>query len=331
MDIRIYTFAFDFVCIIHKYISSNWTIQYNGIGTWECHMPLDGTAAQIMQYPYLVAIQGDNQAIITGRQANTEFVLYGRTVNWILSRRVIQNFKTSELGIPQNGADIARWVVSQVFFDVDNFTVDNTLKLTTSEPFWRNTYNYADEVVADALSRDGAGHRVEFDTAVNVWRFVPFIGNDSGLVVSEDTKNAYQTEYTEDGLNEYNGCYYEVQLEEDATQAGDNTEDGDAPATEWREIPSTKTGIYRFIAIASAQNESEAKSDLAKRKRTRDVTAKARRLSYGNDYSLGDIVTLKKSAGTWKHTTKARITGVNLAYEHGGYTEQPIFEEVEEE
>ena len=98
-DIRIYDYEFNLLHIEHDIVSCNWTIHENAIGSFEMHFPLTSNLISvIMQNRYLVAVQGKKQAIITGRQVNTEGVLYGRTCNWLLSRFCVHDtFDTDSL------------------------------------------------------------------------------------------------------------------------------------------------------------------------------------------------------------------------------------------
>ena len=86
-DVRLYDFEFHLLHIEHDIVSSNWSFRENDTGTFELHFPIASRlTALAMNAPYLVAVQGEKQAIITGRQLAKEGVLYGKGCNWILTR-----------------------------------------------------------------------------------------------------------------------------------------------------------------------------------------------------------------------------------------------------
>lgn len=215
-DIRIYDFDFNLIHLEPYATSSNWELYYNDIGTWEGHFKRSNAIIDaVMSRPYLVAVQGDKQAIITGRRVKEDLALFGRTPNWLLSRRVIKKFKTSVLSLPSKDSEtIARWVVSQAFSDVGNFILGGKINLTVQRDFWRNTTNPVNEVVRDCLALDGAGHRVRFDPTAKKWVFEVYKGIERPLTISAAYNTAYDTEYTEDIQDYFTSGWYERELED---------------------------------------------------------------------------------------------------------------------
>ena len=89
-DIRFYDFDFNLVYIISDWISLNWELKYNGVGTFELQLPpLSGIIQFLEEQEHLVAVQGDRQAIITGRRLEDDITIYGRTPNWLLTKRLV--------------------------------------------------------------------------------------------------------------------------------------------------------------------------------------------------------------------------------------------------
>lgn len=332
-DIRLYTFDGTLLHIENEIVTSNWTLKYNDIGTFEAHFPLMSDIVPFcMENPYIIAVQGDKQAIITGRQANTEFIIYGRTLNWILQKRTIDEFKTSELiehgDISKKDVEtVARWIVTQGFtaYD-DSFYLGDIVGFTNEIDFWRNTRHPVFDAVRDCLANDSAGHEVYYDFSLKRWVFQVLKGAEITTVFSEPNRNAYETEYSEDFLDYASSGWYEEQQEPE--QNPDGTQ-GETPDPIWKEITSdpTKTGIYRWECILSPTTESEAASELNAKQMNRKTQAKLKGLKFGADYRLGDTVRVQKQIGKWKSTETKRITGVNIWYENNNIGEQPIFEE----
>ena len=374
-DIRVYDWEFNLLHIEHDVISSNWTIYYNNIGTWEGHFNLTSAMVPIaMNSPYLIITQGTKQAIITGKQAAKDCALYGRTVNWILSRRTIPKFKTTELSIPSKDVEsITHWMIQQAFSDMDNFVLGNLMGFSTQQEFWRNTTNQLDEVIRDCLANDHAGHKVIYDYQNKCWIFQVLKGKTLDFMISDDNRNAYDSEYMEDCQNYYTSGWYERQSEDrgdwnantnnptltnnlagnygkhyrvstTGTRFGIAFKEGEyivcrflggawEKANEiepiWTYLPGTTSGIYQWDAVLTGTVESEAQTNLQSKKWEKTVKAKVRSLKYGLDYDLGDLVRLKKQAGSWQTIFERRITGINIWYENNTTGEQPIFEEAE--
>ncbi len=202
-DIRFYNFEGQLLAIVHDIVSVNWRICYNDVGTFEAHFNLQSSfVPDIALTPWLVAVQGGLQAIITGRQMGEELILYGKTPNWLLCKRGIPPFVTGDMTedegvtVPQ----IASWVFSKAFDRLDPVKEEAAKGEFLQEPFafWRNTTNQAFEVMRDCADRESAGHRIWFEPKTGTWHFQLYKGNELSIMLSEDNRNAYETEYTED-------------------------------------------------------------------------------------------------------------------------------------
>lgn len=319
-DIRLYDFEFNLLHIENKVVSANPSIFYNDIGTFEYHFPLNSDVTPIiMEHEYLVLVQGSRQAIITGKNLYQDCTVFGRTCNWILTRRTTPAFKASELEIGRDSESIARWVVSQAFSDVDNFVLGEECGMPESEDFGRETTCCTYDVVRDVLAREDAGHRVIFDTGKKQWRFEVYRGENLPLIVSEMNRNAYESEYDINMLDYYTSGYYEYQPEQEEGQ--------EAPPKQWGYVAGDKTGIYKWDAVLSGEDESEAKSDLLTKRVESRLTTKVRDIRCGVDYNIGDVVRIQLQTGGIKREEKKRIIGVNYHDEQNNSTEMPVFEE----
>ncbi len=202
-DIRFYNFEGQLLSIVHDVVSVNWRICYNDVGTFEAHFNLQSSfVPEIALTPWLVAVQGRLQAIITGRQMGEELILYGKTPNWLLCKRGIPPFVTGDMteGAGLTVPQIVSWVFSKAFDSNDPVTEEAAMGEFLKEPisFWRNTTNQAFEVIRDCADRENAGHRIWFEPKTGTWHFQLYKGNELPVMLSEDNRNAYETEYTED-------------------------------------------------------------------------------------------------------------------------------------
>lgn len=326
MDVLFYTFEFALIGMITE-CETNWTVKYNDVGTFEIHFdPSHRLTQRLMEEDYILAVQGENQAVITGKQLLDDCVLYGRTLNYLLSKRVTHKFKSSELFFSGKIArkdieSIARYVVSQAFSDVSNFELGETVGFAESIDFWRNTSNLTFDVVRDCLDNGGAGHRIRADTKRKKWIFEVLKGQERLKVVSEGNRNAYETKYTDDAQEYCSGGWYEEQQEAEEGSA-------ETPEPVWKYIEKEpKTGIYRWEGLLNGSVESEAKSDLKNKQWQRKLETKTYDYVCGEDYNLGDTVRIQKTAGNFQKTFVKRIIGVNMWFEANNIGQKPIFEE----
>lgn len=337
-DIRIYDFEFNLLHVENDIISSNWTLRYNDVGTWEGHFNLaGGITSAVMDAPYLVAVQGDKQAVVTGRQLGGDFALFGRTPGWLLSKRAVQAFDSAamlEAGTLADGKTetLVRYLVGQAFADVDNFTLAPAIGLAHSTAAARTADALLSEVVGDCLGEAKAGYRVAYDVARRQWVFEILQGRDLDATVSEGNRNAMEMELLRDVQDEYSCGYYQYKPpKEEASPAADGTGTGTEASTDpvrtYLDDGSGRTGIYRWEGILSGASESEAAADLEKKKGKDVVRTQTHGFLFGRDYSLGDTVTVQLHRGGYKASARKRIVGVDIWYEFNNTGEKPVFEE----
>lgn len=321
MDIRFYDFEFNLLYIEQEIISADWYIKYNGIGTFEGHFSANGDKLKILlENQYTVAVQGDLQAVITAKQvADGELVLYGRTVNWLLGKRVTPAFSTRTSDIGTNAETIVRKIVADAFSDVDNFILADEIGIDFEKHFWRNVYHPTSEVVKDCLDNADCGHRLIFDRSKKSWVFEIYKGNDLDILISVGSKTADSQTYCDDFQDYLSEGWYEK-----ITDGGEIGEIG-----EWNLITldEEKNGIYRWEGVLSGNSESEAESNLKSKNRKTVCECEVSGLVYGRDYSLGDTVRVQFELCGYKYCGKRRINGVKIWFEGDKCGEMPVFED----
>lgn len=314
-DLRIYDWEFNFKANINKWISLDWQILYNDIGSFEGHFPMDSKLVDVViQNQYLVAIQGKKQAIIIGYATGNDFAVYGRQVNWILTRRVAH--AASE--VTQNVEVYTRGLVLDAFSNVSNFELGTLAGYTNQFAFAREQSAQLSDVVIDALSQDRAGHNVIFDIKNKVWRYDVLKGVVRHKILSQ-AYNAYDMGVNHDMLDYYNAGFYDYQPPDDT--------DGNTPDKVETHIVGAESGIYLFDTILSGETEAEAKANLTLCKVNEKHTVSLRHMQFGADYNLGDRLRIAFEVGkTYHKTIEKMVIGVNLSYGET-YVEEPIFEE----
>lgn len=326
-DIRIYDTDFNLLLIESKVISSNWSVYFNSVGTFEIHTFADSEAAEVIlnnldlsKNKIPVIVQGDLQGIVTGIRLAEDFTIYGKTCNWLLSRKIVPKFKSSDNTTVCNPEDIARTLVSNAFAEQSNFVLGEKVGLQNIENFWRNTYNPLSEVLQDVLSTQNAGHKVFFDIKNKQWVFNIYPANYSTAILSEANNNAFNSEYTYNINDYYSACWYEQEQE---------FVEGEFPDPVWtRLIKDEKTGIFCLECIAAATIESEAKSYIDTKKEKQEIVTEVCGLNAGEDYTLGDILRVQFRRGNILRTDYKQISGMNIGWEEEKETRQVILKNI---
>lgn len=312
-DIRFYNFEFELLDIEANFISSNWQVQFNAVGQFEAHFPLDSDIAEIaMNNPYLVAVQGKNTAIVTGKKAGEDFAVFGRTCNWLLTKRIVPAFEKKT----GTAAALACGFVADAFADTENFicipgsAFENTVSIEKDE------YLPLMDVVQECLHADGGGNELVFDTQQKKWVFRVLCGSNRSLLLSEDNRNASGGEVCEDILEQCESGWYKQKQE---------TDNGETYV--WTKLDSAETtGVYRRECVLSAKTQEEAQRELSAMKKNISLTANGMGLKWRTDYELGDVVRVQIRLGRVQCIGEKKITGVHLWYEEGETGEQPIME-----
>lgn len=197
-DIRFYDFNFKLIHVENQFLSSNWNICYNDIGTFEAHFDLESdTLPVVMDSDYLVVVQGVLSAIITGKKLGDDLAVFGRTCNWLLTKRVTDAFDAT------NGAadQLVYTKVQEAFFDspvIRGDAIPLLPPITMERTEKCETFSF----VQECLKQQGLGHEMRFNFAEKEWIFQIRNGNKNNpLVISTVNRNAYDVVMDSDSLN----------------------------------------------------------------------------------------------------------------------------------
>lgn len=219
-DVRIYDFEFNLLHIEHDILSCNWSFFENDIGNFEMHFHPESALTKIVfENRFLVAVQGEKQAIITGRQLGQEAVLYGRSCNWILTRfcvgELIDTNALFEAGVIQSkdAKTICSYLVDHWMEGVQNFeflceTEDGFGDVCLQEKHLATVF----DLVRNCMKQAHGGHKVYFNVVDKIWELYLTKGRELSLVISEDNHNIYEWEYTSDLQDLFFCGYYEQPL-----------------------------------------------------------------------------------------------------------------------
>lgn len=300
-----YDYEFNLLFIEPKIISWRLTKYFNEIGTFEAHLPLSSGATRlVLENEFLVVGICGEYAIVTGKQVAEELIIYGRTCNWLLSKRVLLPFESTQT----TTGDFIKDKFESVYSACENVVFGN-MESGDEHTFSSESPKLLSESVFDALSADKLGCEFVFDKVRKLWVFNLLKGEDKLLMISEANKNASYSDITEN-ISEYaNICYYKG-------------EDG------YLTLGEEKTGLYRFETFISSDSEDDARQRLKKHKKEAKTEVMATGPRYKTDYLLGDTVRVQIIKNDYKVTKRLRIKGVELLSKPDGYLEKPIFEEV---
>ncbi len=364
MDVRFYNSDFSLLYIESLFKSVDWDILFNNVGTFEMYVSPDSPLVEIaLENKLLFVKQGDRQAIITTKHLEDDrFILYGRTLNFLLSKKIVLPFEGTK--------DITELI--ELYFPkariVCNFTLEeSSLSLSVPQTLLK--------CIINILEGKGLGHKLYYDFKSNEWIFEILKGEDKGLLLCESCLNLHSFERDESILDMAKGGYYY----QNVTYMGEWDAYANVPyipispdnyakcylatnyGTAWGlniskgnyivckdingafEVSEEKpTGFYKYIGekdlslgsfecFVNADNYNEAESKILEKSKTSTVNAKVKNVSFGTDYNLGDIVRISKKAGGKTINEKMKITGVNLWQENSSSGEMPLFSEYKEE
>jgi hypothetical protein len=311
-DIRFYDFNFNLLHMENQFISSNWSVFYNDIGNFEAHFDLGSdTLPVIMDNNYIAAVQGEMSAIIVGKKLGNDLTVYGRTCNWLLTKRVTGAFGE----ITETVCDLVNGKVEDAFsrypsdFSVEVVTdVSDTPTVTTS----RNEKCETFKLVQELLKQERLGHKMIYNSKENKWVFQVIKGNEYNLlVISAANRNVYDITMDWDLLDLYTEGVYKQ---------------GEGVITN-PNIPPNGEALH-WVKLLSASGPGEALAELNNAVCVNKIQCKTNSVYFGNDYELGDVVTVQYQVGQYKYSEKKRIAGINIWYESGNTGEEPVFEDL---
>jgi hypothetical protein len=200
-------------CVETRAISVNWFLKYNGIGTFEAVFPRESDIARrLLQSDKWVLTQGTGKAaVFTGLSLGENLTVYGRTPNWLLSRRLAAPFRAEDLsGVAKDTEGLAYWMVSQCFSpSADKLYTAGAQGLSAqNEAYGFDEYRPLDRAVREVLDLQKLGHTVELDRANKRWLFRVLKGSARNVTLSEADKNAAEARYDRDVLESFNGARY---------------------------------------------------------------------------------------------------------------------------
>ena len=205
-------YGFDFVRreIFSEYISVNLTVNYAAYGAFEAHFPK--SCARIIQMldrgESLFAEFGGEQAMITAWRIEDDVTIYGRTLNYLLTKRAAAPYSYSEM-IAETAARTVVYACCGDFLTLGEICGTAGEKKSFSSENAKTAYDAAVEM----LTGTALGFRVRADRAAKKFVFEVYSGRDNSLILSEGMRTAHEMSYTCETDARADGCWYERRIE----------------------------------------------------------------------------------------------------------------------
>lgn len=374
-DIFFYDFSFSRLAQFKEYISVNIELKYCSFGTFEAHFSTDTEKLTeiLFKNEFLLCKYGNVWAVVTGKRISTDIAVFGRTPEWLLTKRCTEPF-TAENKKPSELAAYAVQAGAGDFVSVSQYTASENTKDYSTDKL-RTVY----DTVCESLSESGLGFRLTPLPTEKKFAFEIYEGTERLRAISASELTAYDMTYTSECLNFVNsGGWYERCMKSMGTwnakknspsisdnksenaytyyriigdtytrfglscEAGDyiysDSEDGkwkigaETPKNVWVKLEyGDAEGACKWEAVLSGQNTAEeAASEFAKMKTETECEASVRRLEYGTDYNLGDIMRVRFEFGNFRATEKRRVCGIMIYADENESGTRPELEKITE-
>ena len=370
-DLRFYDYEFNLLCVIPTVIEVMWDIKFNGVGTFEASIiPDSKVTSALMGRDHIVVIQGTKQAIITEKFAEgNKLTLYGRTMNYILTKRVILPFDIKDKNVENKAFKLIEKLVEESFPEIEVEIPQEDEEIE----FYRLVMYELEEIICDILDKVNAGHRVYYDIKKEKWILKIAKQKENNILLSEENGNIYNATYREGVLDFANcGVYmryirdcgdWDPYLNEPPLSMGQPSnlgklyrvscngnwnfkdyykgeyiacisEDGEFVKTEYiteyfLKIETEEKGLYKWEAKLSGNSRKEAEKSLKTKDKENKLDAKTANFKFEKDYNLGDIARIQKKVGSRVIDGKRLINGVQIWYGSRNSGEKPMFKEVQ--
>lgn len=316
MDLMFYDLEGNFKGYCNRINSALVNLKYNDIGDTEYHIDIgDPILNIIFENPILMVEQdGKYRSIIRTIIENNDIAIYGRTLNFLLSKMVIPPFDEVQKNIGQLGQyllSIAKGC---------KISIGKVAAFDKVFPFEKKEgYTNLLSVLQEALNLDGGGFSVRFEKTENKFFLDILKGSEKNFIIANEESYGYDFSKESSSLDFFNAAFYNKASETDGEEK-----------SVWTEIapPEGVSDIYKWYSVLSATTEADAKAELSEKKIIDTVNISTDGFVFGKDFSLGDIIKVQFSNNDFTFTQKKRVTGITINDDENGHSENPILEDI---
>lgn len=370
-DLRFYDYEFNLLCIVPVVAETVWEIKFNGVGTFEAILVPDSkVTSALMGRDHIVVIQGTKQAIITEKYVEGNMLtLYGRTMNYILTKRIVLPFDIKNQDVENKAFRLIEKLVETHFPEIEVNLPDEDEEIE----FYRLVMYDLEEIICDILDRVNSGHKVFYDVKNKKWILKIQKRKENPLFLSEENANIYNSTYRESILDHANCGVYMRYIRDCGDWDADNnipplsqgstsnlgklyrvsnsgrwnskdyyqgeyiaciSEDGNFIKTDYiteyyLKIDTQEEGLYKWEAKLSGNSRKEAEKSLKTKEKENKIDAKTTVVKYERDYNLGDVMRVQKKIGDKVIDEKRLVNSVQIWFKCDESGEKPGFKEVE--
>lgn len=373
-DVLFYDFDFNLIADVPRIISFNIEKHYCGFGTAELHFSLaaEDVIAMLENNPYVFFVAGTYFAVVTGWQIGEDIAVFGRTPEWLLTKRGIQPISHSDTAVGTIVCDAVSSAAGDFLAVGKNSFVGEAMDYSTDKV--RVLY----DVICEVLKTQNLGFKVTPDVDNKQFVFEVYSGAKVPALVSQSNRTAYDMTYTveKQDMATQSGWYERKMLDmgnwnasTNSPKLSNNTKSNaytyykitvsyssrfglsctagnylycDTADGVWKtseKLPqniwvyydnSTETGAKRWDAVLrGAKTEAEALAEFSDMKKAESLQTEVKRLVYGTDYALGDIVRVQLEFDAFKKAEKKRVDSVSIYYDVDKAGVTPILKSVE--
>lgn len=326
-DLYVYTPEFELLHIENRLTSVQWTECFQDVGKTEIHTDAKSDLVRVLlANKDAVLVQGDKSAMVMGItdvRGNLDFGVYGKSLSFLLSKRVVQPFTMRD-----TVENIIVKKVGEAFESPGDrylsIRIDSNLGDTSKTTYTTEEAKTLLDIVKALCEPEKLGFSLQFEPVARRYVFRLYRGTDRSagqwvqtpLFFSEDERNFAETQYTYNA-EQYASCGYRKLPSEDGE------------TTSYKEvIKEAQTGFYRRECILPGETEEDAVKELSEKKCTEVIEGTAHNVVFGRDYGLGDIVTVQKMIGNTLVAKNKRVKEVWRVFESLNTYERPTLEEV---
>ena len=215
-DLRLYDKDFKLISILPEYLGVNWEIKFAEIGSGEIELKKSDEIVELLQKnKYMFIFQDDLQAIVTGYKIGETVTVFLRTLEWFMAKYVVEKFKIQDLNMPEG---TTKWTVSSLVFYILKTYMHSDFNIefcgiendeSDLSDFISENSESVYSLVKKIISDNKYGFRFFWDDDKERFEFSvvsPTENND--LILCDEYKTTYDSEYTFDIQQEISGGIY---------------------------------------------------------------------------------------------------------------------------
>ena len=307
-DIRFYDLDFNLLHILppHSnkigYKAINAQQDFNGSGSFELLFWDSNLKELVKKYrDNMLIVWRDFQGLLTSYKFNDkENHLYGTHINGLLHRAIIP-VRSEKTDTVENLTNLAVNNINWLGF-TEPQTMTNTVTYSTDKPTTADTY------LQKLFEVGECGYELKADFINKRYKLGIITTRQNPLMLSAANLNAYEFETNYIGKEIAFGGWYKLN-----------------DVWTYISLDDTKSGIHKIDTVLGATTKAEALNELKQKKAEHKITMNTRRIEYGVDYSIGDVLRVQED-GVTQHKL---INGI-MRWDESGYGEKPILTDYEE-